>query len=218
LLALANVRLGVWLPKPKSVDRIRGGPTPGLSYLLLHEMLGMGGRKDSFAYVTDGGHYDNLGLLELLDRRCDWIWCIDASGDAIDTFSTLGGALAMAEAELGVKIDIRPDRDMAPRLAGSRYVQRPFCRGSIAYPPRGDEKAKEGTLVVIKTGVPRDAPWSIRSYHADHRNFPCDPTLDQLYTADRFNAYVELGRYSMQCAWKEHGADLEAGTLGTVNP
>jgi hypothetical protein len=200
LLALANIRLGVWLPKPNRLDRVRDGRTPGLSYLLLHEMLGLGGNP-SFVYVTDGGHYDNLGLVELFRQRCEWIWCIDASGDDIDTFSTLGGALAMAEAELGVTVDIHPSRDMAP-APGSRFVRQPFCFGSVTYHDALGNVEMKGGLGVVKAGVPENAPWSVRSYHADHPQFPCDPTLDQLYTADRFDAYVELGRFSMREAWE----------------
>lgn len=213
LLALANVRLGVWLPKPSRLDRFGfGGRTPGSSYLLLHEMLGLERRDDPFVYVTDGGHYDNLGLVELFRRKCEWIWCIDASGDDIDTFSTLGGALAMAEAELGVTVDIHPDRDMAP-AAGSRFVRQPFCFGAVTYHDRSGKPEKNGGLVVVKAGVPENAPWSVRSYHADHDQFPCDPTLDQLYTASRFDAYVQLGRFSMGEAWAAY-SDLNAQAPG----
>src|SRR5207244_154531 len=131
LLALANVRLGVWLPKPKFLGDFaryspkRGRRIPGLSYLLLHEMFGLTHARDRFAYVTDGGHYDNLGLVELLrkDRQCDLVWCIDASGDQIDTFSTLGGALAMAETELHVSVQMDPVQAMAPPDSKSRFVR-----------------------------------------------------------------------------------------------
>jgi hypothetical protein len=210
LLALANIRLGVWLSKPNRLSKFerrgrkRGAQTPGPSYLLLHEMLGVDRGKDPFVYVTDGGHYDNLGLVELFRRKCDLIWCIDASGDHIDTFSTLGGALAMAEADLGVTVDIHPVRDMAPE-SGSRYVRKPFCIGSVTYPDSSRARVeKKGKLVVVKAGVPENAPWSVRSYHAENEDFPCDPTLDQLYTASRCDAYAQLGRFAMSEAWGAH--------------
>jgi hypothetical protein len=205
LLALANIRLGVWLPKPNRLAHFGfGGRTPGPSYLLLDEMLGMGRNRDPFVYVTDGGHYDNLGLLELFRRKCDWIWCIDASGDKIDTFSTLGNALAMAEADLGVTVKINPQRDMAP-APGSRYVRRPFCVGAVTYYDRKRNRVeKKGTLVVVKAGVPENAPWSVRSYQIENPDFPCDPTLDQLYTASRCDAYVQLGRFAMSEAVTAH--------------
>ncbi len=241
LLALANIRLGVWMPKPSKVldrlnrrglllqieresttdsnralepegetprsatfdgtkvatnsgasskKRVRPFPPPGVKHLLNEAFLrDLPGSR--FLYVTDGGHYDNLGLVELLERRCAWIWCIDASGDNIDSFDTLGQALALAS-ELGVHIDIKPEA-MAPRSATPRLVRQPFCTGKIRYPDRN----WDGVLVVVKAGVPATAPWSVLAYHAANPNFPCDPTTNQLYDASRFDAYVALGNYAM---------------------
>jgi hypothetical protein len=231
ILALANIRLGVWIPKP-SVARERSarrenqvraeltaGDTPsrrvgvikppGLLYLL-REAMGSTPERAQNVYVTDGGHYDNLGLVELLKRRCEWIWCIDASGDAIDSFTTLGQALAIAEAELGVTVEIEP-RDMAPTTNAPTFVQTPFCHGTISYPaatPGGTPTT--GTLVVVKAGVPADAPWAVGYYHASHAAFPCDTTLNQLYTADRFDAYLALGRWAMTRAFDEMSAAYRA--------
>jgi hypothetical protein len=179
---------------------------PGLWYLL-QEILGIRSHRNRFVYVTDGGDDDQLGLVELLRRGCDWIWCIDASGDAIDAFTGLGHALAVAEAELGVLVDIQPDRDMAPEL-GSRFVRRPFCTGTISYPPFGTG-SKVAKLIVIKAGVPADAPWATLAYHAANPQFPNDPSIDQIYTPDRFDAYVSLGRFSMSAAYAKHAREYE---------
>ena len=147
-------------------------------------------------YVTDGGHYENLGLVELVRRQCKWIWCVDASGDKQDTFSTIAGAVRLARDELGVEIEIDPTT-MAPdptvtadraRRGLKPVVQSPFCRGSIVY-----ADGSSGTLVVIKAGVPADAPLGIAEFYKDNPAFPCDSTIHQLYTADRFDAYRELG-------------------------
>ena len=218
LLALANVRLGVWVPNP---TRVQGGASyrglhrrPGLSYLA-REMAGSSPGRSRFVYVSDGGHFDNLGLVELLARRCDWIFTIDASGDAIDTFGTLGCALAIAEAELGITVDIDPETDMAPAPETPTFVRSTFSRGVIHYPARPASAdvpavpASEGTLLVVKAGVPADAPWDVASYHARFPRFPTDPTSDQLYPAPRFDAYVSLGRFAMRSAYLQWGPDLE---------
>ncbi len=230
LLTLANVRLGVWLPKPNKV--FPNGPTPrsvpsaadSRRFLdvgmvrpssrngkqipppavrhLLNEAFGHTAATSSYVYVTDGGHYDNLGLVELLrpERQCEWIWCVDASGDSISTFTTLGEALALAQAELGVTVDITPDEDM--KVVDDVFVKQPYCVGTITYPPDETGRQRTGTLVVVKAGVPEAAPWSVRSYQAKEPNFPCDSTLDQLYTAERFDAYLALGHYAMSEAYK----------------
>jgi hypothetical protein len=113
LLTLTNLRLGVWLPNPRWVQRAsEAGITfkerPRASYLL-KEIVGSFRRDDPFLYVTDGGHWENLGLVELLRRGCTEIYCFDASGDSVDTFFTLGEAVAIARTELGVEIRVNPE-------------------------------------------------------------------------------------------------------------
>src|SRR6266545_2960246 len=92
LLALANARLGVWLPNPRWVLAMRKqepnavwSQRPRIRYLF-NEMLGKHPRDGLFLYVTDGGHWENLGLVELLRRGCTEIYCFDAAGDKVDTF------------------------------------------------------------------------------------------------------------------------------------
>jgi hypothetical protein len=226
-MALANLRLGVWVPNPRRLERFKKHRATGFSVIprfrllprpiyLLREMLGRNGLNGNFLYVTDGGHYENLGLVELLRRKCKTIWCIDASGDKVDTFSTLGGALETAQSELQIGVWIRPKEDMVPRPAQGRpaqYVKQPFCVGKISYPD-----GTTGDLIVVKAGIPDTAPLSVRSFALQHVNFPCDTTLDQLYDADRFDAYRDLGSYcvglarqSRKAAITKRDADIAAG-------
>ncbi|HYE79022.1 MAG TPA: hypothetical protein VEI97_13640, partial [bacterium] len=105
LLALLNLRLGVWLPNPRRCEgsgapayrRFVGGPK--LLYLI-REMLGRHSLNDNYLYVSDGGHYENLGLVELLRRGCTTVWCVDATGERIDSFGTIGEAVQIARSEL----------------------------------------------------------------------------------------------------------------------
>lgn len=212
-ISLLNLRLGVWVPNPRFIDdfnRRRSRPLLPRPQYLLREMLGLNTINAPFLYVTDGGHYENLGLVELLRRRCKEIWCVDASGDQIDTFDTLGGALRMAQSELQVRVDIDPVRDMGPfdKVPGSdgvKHVRAPYCKGTIYYPDSSGNENDSliGTLYYVKLGVPNNAPWSVRSYASSHPVFPCDPTTDQLYDADRFEAYRELGSFIVDEAQTE---------------
>ncbi|HUZ40846.1 MAG TPA: hypothetical protein VMU68_05590 [Acidimicrobiales bacterium] len=207
-IALLNLRLGVWVPNPRYLDHFKNRSAHPLlprPQYFVRELLGINHINAPFLYVTDGGHYDNLGLVELLRRRCKQIWCIDASGDQIDSFDTLGGALRQAESELQVHVDIHPFRDMAPSTTkpgpdGVRYVKAPYCKGVIHYSGSSDDTTGEfiGTLYYVKLGVPNNAPWSIKSFAAANPSFPCDPTLDQLFDADRFEAYRELGAFAVE--------------------
>jgi hypothetical protein len=242
LLALLNLRLGVWLPNPGIVDRLPGAgvakgpdtaessattkspatksserrlhawanpmmrlpvvgaevrrpgvPKPSLRYLG-RELFGLNRANHAFVYVSDGGHYENLGLVELLRRGCQTIWCIDAAGDAIDTFSTIATAISVARSELAIDIELEPEAmGPLPDAKGddSKFVRATHAVGRIRY-----HDGTTGTLVHIKLGVPRDAPTDVLTFHRSHPTFPCDPTLNQLYTAERFDAYRTLGEFS----------------------
>jgi hypothetical protein len=193
VMGLANVRLGVWVPNPRRVatERMHGRlhgrrspyPKPGARYLV-REMLGLNHLGRKYIYVTDGGHYENLGLVEVLRRGCTRVFCFDASGG--ESFATLGDAVALARSELQVNIVIDPS-PLVPKgersLADSDTVV-----GRIEYPD-----GQVGTLVYSRTVMTAAAPWDVHAYHEADGKFPHNPTADQLYTDQKFEAYRALG-------------------------
>ena len=223
LMTLANVRFGVWLPNPDVVanqredlsDRVRswlwvhvlGKKADTLPYrrprprYLFRELLGRNHGYSHFIYVTDGGQYENLGLVELIRRRCSVIYCIDCSGDRPDAFGTIGRAFALARAEEQAEIDLDPRQQMGPEINGPSVYGHPdiqfarsmFARGTITYRD-GLGKAE---LVIVKAAVTNDAPWDIRAWHENHPEFPCDPAFNPFFTAEQFDAYRALGEYGM---------------------
>ena len=78
-MALLNVRLGYWVRKP-SPQVSKWGDVPGLRFLL-REMIGRVDERERYLDVTDGGHVGNLGVYELLRRRCKFIVAIDGQHD-----------------------------------------------------------------------------------------------------------------------------------------
>jgi hypothetical protein len=197
LMALGNIRLGVWVPNPRWVrrkqerfdalnhpaviDTLHGRARP--SYLL-RELIGRNRVDARYLYVTDGGHYENLGLVELLRRGCTEVYCFDASGGG--GFRELGDAVALARSELGVEITIDPT-PVTPsgddQLAGSSAV----C-GQFRY-----RDGTPGTLIYARNVMTADDPLDIKAHHSDDPRFPDDPTVDQLYTDQKFEAYRALG-------------------------
>ena len=113
LLAALNLRLGTWYPNPRYLSTEEPGtvryPWVRLSYML-KELLGMYDLQDHHLYVTDGGHRENLGLVELLRRRCRTIICVDSSGDSPGSYATLREAADLARVEVGATIDLSPLR------------------------------------------------------------------------------------------------------------
>ena len=211
LLTLANVRLGVWIPNPLRLawfeqqltkGRLRRSLVKPRLEHLLYEMFGKNKLTHKYLYVTDGGHYENLGLLEQLRMGSRYIFCLDASGEQQGGFSTIAAAVSLAFSEEQIRIDVHPEvmapkADVTAERAGEHLppvVSSTFCVGNIYYPGDGDEPS--GRLVIIKAGVPLDAPENISDFHQSNWKFPCDPTLDQLYTADRFDAYKALGSFA----------------------
>lgn len=186
-------------------------PQPNL-LLLWRETVGSNATSARWIYVTDGGHYDNLGLVEALRQEpCpEHVYVIDAGADAERTYTGLGQAIALARSELGVEVTLDP-QDMnltgTPPQVGARpaEVARPFTSGTFhrARAPWGS-----GLIDVIKLGVwdGRDLPWDVRAYYASHPTFPRDSTLRQLYDDEDFEAYRELGQASMR-ALLNHGQD-----------
>ena len=145
-------------------------------------------------YVTDGGHYDNLGLVAALRRGASNIVVLDASGDKADTWCTLGRAIALARTDAGVKIDLDPTtmirggQDLAPG-----QVVRPWAHGRFRRLQQEPGLPSEGDIWVCKLGWWAGAPWDVQAYARRHPTFPCDSTLEQLYDATEFEAYQQLG-------------------------
>jgi len=157
---------------------------PG-AFRLFKEAVGRTSLYDRRLYVTDGGHYDNLGLVEALRRRPARIIVIDASNDPEDSFAALGSAIATARMDLGVEVDLDPRR---LRRGDEPRVDRGWVRGRAVYP---DGTSAE--ILLVKAVLAGQLPWDVEAYAAAHADFPRRTTSDQLYGEFDFEAYRALG-------------------------
>ena len=202
LLGLANVRLGLWLPNPRN-ENLPKAPSPTQKFgwplvkwqlrqpgirSLLRELLGRTGLHSRWIYVTDGGHYENLGLVEALRRGATEIIAFDASGDAPHSWTAFGEAVETARADLGVQIDLDPT-PMTPASVGDRAPTL-VVKGHCIYPD-----GATATLVLCKLAMPAEVPasWDVAAWATSHANFPHDTTAQQLYGDREFEAYRRLG-------------------------
>src|ERR1039457_2578992 len=101
LLTLMNIRLGYWLRKPGATSPLVGW------YYFLRELTRQMTDDQDYANVSDGGHIENLGIYELLRRRCRFIIAVDGEADPKRTFGGLLTLTRMAKIDMGV--DISPD-------------------------------------------------------------------------------------------------------------
>src|SRR5262249_39659236 len=110
LMTLFNVRLGWWLGNPGPAGAKtwhRSGPRYSVGPLFSEAM---GHTTDRYKYVnlSDGGHFENLGLYEMVLRRCHFIVVSDAGEDPECSFSDLGEAIRKIRIDFGIPIEFDP--------------------------------------------------------------------------------------------------------------
>ena len=188
LMMLFNVRLGWWLGNPARETYRHEGPRFAI-IPLLKELVGRTTDQGAWVYLSDGGHFENLGVYEMIRRRCRVIVVSDASGDPDCAFEDLGNALRKIYIDLGVSIDFETldfSKRQTPPKAGF------YCAlGEITYPG----STVPGWLLYIKPGYHGDEPADIRSYALAHDTFPHETTANQWFSESQFEAYRGLGAH-----------------------
>lgn len=192
LMAVFNVRLGMWFQNPREIKSWRErGPKFSL-YYFLKELFSSTDEQDDFVYVSDGGHFDNLGLYELVRRRCRYIVLCDVECDPEFRFEGLANAIRKCKVDLGIVIDI-DTRAIVPDPATG--LSRSSCAvGRIHYERRDSARARAtGYLLYLKATLTGNEPLDIKHYHAEHKSFPHESTGDQWYSESQFESYRALG-------------------------
>jgi len=197
LLALFNVRLGWWLgnPGPAGAETYRRA-SPSLSIRpLLAETFGLTDSCHPYVYLSDGGHFENLGLYEMVLRRCHCILVVDAGCDPHLTFEDLGNAIRKIRIDL--HIDIELNLDQIKRAEGAKTSNRHHAIGMIRY-DKVDANATAGTLIYLKPSLTGNEPSDVQDYAARHSAFPHEPTADQFFDEAQFESYRRLGEHVAQ--------------------
>ncbi len=212
LLTVFNVRLGWWLGNPARDKWRRTGPRTGLLYLAT-ELFGFANANRSYVYLSDGGHFDNMGLYELVRRRCRFIVVCDGEEDHAYTFGGIGSAIRQCRADFGVEIDIDFE---ALRPHEGRRSRRHCAVGRIYYPawnngPGNCRRPMAGTLVYIKSTLTGDEPADVAEYAARTPEFPHQTTADQFFDESQFESYRRLGYHIA----KRTFAPVAAGQIQT---
>ena len=188
LLTLFNIRLGRWSPNPKRGAWREASPSFGVT-CLLEELFGFANEARDFVYLSDGGHFDNTALYELVRRRLAKIVCVDSGADPERSFADLGNAIHKCRVDFGVEIDI----DLAPLRARRPGIlpAAGFAIGTIVYPGT----AIEGVLIVVKPTLveARNEPVDVQAYARRNPDFPQQTTADQFFSETQFESYRRLG-------------------------
>jgi hypothetical protein len=211
LLTLFNARLGVWLGNPGAAGaRTWARRDPGLGpWRLLAEMFGRTSAADPYVYLSDGGHFDNLGLYEMIARRCRTIVVSDSGCDGAYTFADLGNAIRRVRIDFGVPI-VFPD-GLPFSAAGQGRGNAHAAVGRILY-SASDPAVDDGVLVYLKATLSGDEPVDVLNYASAHPAFPHESTSNQWFAEAQFESYRALGAHTVEAVAK--GLDAREGLEG----
>src|SRR5262249_45495180 len=196
ILTLFNVRLGAWLGNPGQP----GSKTYKWQFprwparTMIEEAFGLTNEKNPFVNLSDGGHFDNLGLHEMILRRCHFILISDAGCDATFTFEDLGNAVRKVRIDMGIPIEFYKPFRLYSRSEKDMSAQGRYCAvGLIKYSEIDGEQAPNGLLVYIKPAVYGNEPRDVYQYARQNELFPHQPTSDQFFSESQFESYRKLG-------------------------
>ena len=156
----------------------------------LSELFGFIDEKRKYLNVSDGGHIENLGLYELLQRKCKFIVAIDGEADPDMQFGGLITLIRFAEIDLGIDIEIDPG-DLKKTSSG--FSRAHFALGKIRYPQTDGGKPQTGFLLYIKSSLTGNESQPIQEYGFKNPTFPHETTADQFFNEAQFEAYRALG-------------------------
>jgi hypothetical protein len=216
LMTLFNVRLGWWLANPRSESRYWLSSPPVALRPYFMEMFGLTSENERWIYVSDGGHFDNLGIYEMVRRRCRVIVVSDAGHDPDYTFEDLGNALRKVWIDLGVRIEmcgLDRLRDGFAQRPAAAAPQPYWAVGRIRY-KAADGAGEDGLLLYFKSGLHGTEPVDVQSYAASHPAFPHETTANQFFAETQFESYRALGFEIVGRAFEAAGCAAR-GVAGT---
>jgi patatin-like phospholipase len=204
-LALLNVRLGYWLRNPKLLVNAALHPDDWPIPYFIYEMFGRLNENRKYVYVTDGGHVENLGVYELLRRRCCLIVVVDGEADPGMHFNSLVRLERYARIDLGIRIELPWQEIRSTTLVVGNEIDKrgdpgnyvantgPHCAIGKIYYPGG-----EGRILYIKSSLTGDESSYVTDYKRRHASFPHETTGDQFFTEEQFEVYRALGFHAVQ--------------------
>jgi hypothetical protein len=214
-----RLRVGLWVPNPRrsavagqrldaAADDVPPASPAFAPFRLLSELLGSVDDTSKYVYLIDGGLFDNMGLYELVRRRCYRIVICDAEADSAYTFEGIGAAIRKCRVDFGAAINL--DLSGLSPNTNSKLSPAQIVRGTIRYPET--LPGQDGEVIYIKAsltgkaaedGSPPpvegtvelpDVPGDVQNYKLQHEDFPHDSTAEQGFTESQFESYRRLGQ------------------------
>ena len=198
VMMLFNVRLGWWLGNPRANERVARGDGPDFGVgAVIRELFGLTTDDAKYVYLSDGGHFENLGIYEMVRRRCRFILVSDAGQDLNCHFEDLGNAVRKIRIDLGVPIEFKK-----LVIEARATPARPGVDCAIAVIRYRD--ARPGLLIYLKPGYHGNESPDVRSYANLHTDFPHENTADQFFTESQMESYRTLGAETLDLICRGH--------------
>ncbi len=189
LLTVFNVQMGWWIGNPRKMTWKKNDPSFGLAYLLKN-LVGNTSTRNNFVCLSDGGHFDNMGLYELVRRHTAFIMLCDGEQDENFTCEGLANAIRRCRIDFGVEIeiDVKPITERKEGFSSAN-----FAIGTIQYTDK-----EIGILLYIKSSITNGKdeaglPVDVAEYASNNPAFPHQSTGDQFFNEQQFESYRKLG-------------------------
>jgi GNAT superfamily N-acetyltransferase len=194
LMSALNLRLGLWVRNPKwSTGSARARLLPGR--LFYREMAALTDTDDEELHLSDGAHFDNLGLYELVRRHCRYVIVSDCTADSDVAFDDFGNTARRIREDFGIEIEI----DLEPMRPGADGLSlQHMVAGTIHYD--GVDGLDKGILLYFKPSLTGDEPRDVLQYHKRNKAFPHESTGDQFYDEAQWESYRRLGIHAVEGA------------------
>ena len=219
IMTMFNARLGRWCGNPIKNKWQTSGPAFGLGYLA-KELFAKANIDSSYVYLSDGGHFENLGIYELVRRKCKLIIAIDCGQDRHYQFEDLGNAIRKCQIDLSAHIDINIC-DLHPTVPSAygdwKNSKKHYAIGNITY-----ADSTQGILLYIKNSLTGNEPTDLINYKLEKPNFPHHSTIDQFFNESQFESYRHLGQHMMAEALQDiidmssHQANFDTALMAEI--
>ena len=193
IMTLFNARLGCWLGNPGPAGEKtwqNEGPTSAIASFV-REAFGLTGDSNPYVYLSDGGHFENLGLYEMVRRRCRYIVVSDGGCDPEYTYEDLGNALRKIRIDMKIPIEFDDGSFESLRKQSRRYA---IARIRYSCLPDGGD---DGYLLYLKPMLLGNEPPDVTSYQTAHPAFPHQSTAEQFFDESQTESHRILGLHTV---------------------
>jgi Patatin-like phospholipase len=208
IMTLFNARLGSWLGNPKRENWRDGGPHSAFDSII-REAFGLTNDSSPYVYLSDGGHFENLALYEMIRRHCRYIVVLDGGADPKYTYEDLGNALRKVRIDMKVPIEFVKQLPVPGEPPRNR-----FALAEIRY-KEIDPSLENGYLIYIKPAILASEDPDVTAYKAANPAFPHESTGNQWFNESQTESYRMLGLRSVRETFGQPG-DPQLGFEGVM--